>query len=290
METAEQPVYHRVPAKALQLRELGLSDRVIAEHLGVTDKTVANGLLDELDAAGTLTWQGSGGFSVDASVRIEAEDRAGIERLVRCCARPPFALEGLHALDSSTELLLTPPELLDALARFVPPPGSIPTATTLCRRRMPGSGPKPWPSADPSSYLRRQQPKQMSPRPACLPNAPPLRPPQRESDGPSLIARIYDVLPPLCPAWGDALRILAFLTDPPIVSAILLHVESGLPRNAHSARGEGLPHRPAPLSPAHGPPQGDFLTGLLDQTPVFDPVETIPDFEIDRSLPDDFDL
>jgi hypothetical protein len=27
--------------------------------------------------------QGSGGFSVDASVRIEAEDRAGIERLVR---------------------------------------------------------------------------------------------------------------------------------------------------------------------------------------------------------------
>ena len=41
------------------------------------------GLLDELDAAGMLTWQGSGGFSVDASVRIEAEDRAGIERLVR---------------------------------------------------------------------------------------------------------------------------------------------------------------------------------------------------------------
>ena len=91
-----------------------------------------------------LTWQGSGGFSVDASVRIEAEDRAGIERLVRYCARPPFALERLHALDSTpslaspesrlvyrfpkpdihgrTELLLTPLELLDALAKFVPPP------------------------------------------------------------------------------------------------------------------------------------------------------------------------
>ena len=51
------------------------------------------GLLDELDADGMLTWQGSGGFSVDASVRIEAEDRAGIERLVRYCARTPFALE-----------------------------------------------------------------------------------------------------------------------------------------------------------------------------------------------------
>ena len=66
------------------------------------------GLLDELDAAGMLKWQGSGGFSVDASVRIEAEDRAGIERLVRYCARRPFALERLHALDSSTPCPVPP--------------------------------------------------------------------------------------------------------------------------------------------------------------------------------------
>ena len=107
-----------------------------------------HGLLDELDAAGMLTWQGSGGFSVDASVRIEGEDRAGIERLVRYCARPPFALERLHALDSApalaapesrllyrfskpdvhgrTELLLSPLELLEALAKFVPPTGPSP--------------------------------------------------------------------------------------------------------------------------------------------------------------------
>jgi hypothetical protein len=31
-------------------------------------------------------------------VRIEAEDRAGLERLLRYCARPPFALERLEAL------------------------------------------------------------------------------------------------------------------------------------------------------------------------------------------------
>ncbi len=101
-------------------------------------------LLDDFDAAGMLAWQGSGGFSVDASVRIEGEDRAGIERLVRYCARPPFALERLHALDSTpplespecrllyrfpkpgingrTELALTPLELLECLANFVPPP------------------------------------------------------------------------------------------------------------------------------------------------------------------------
>jgi hypothetical protein len=35
-----------------------------------------------------------GGFSVDAGVRIEAPDRAGLERLLRYCARPPFAFHG----------------------------------------------------------------------------------------------------------------------------------------------------------------------------------------------------
>jgi hypothetical protein len=34
-------------------------------------------------------WEHGSGFSVDASVRIEATDRAGRERLLRYCARPP---------------------------------------------------------------------------------------------------------------------------------------------------------------------------------------------------------
>lgn len=55
------------------------------------------------------------------------------------------------------------------------------------------------------------------------------------------------------------MKILAFLTDPPVVAAILLHLE--------------LPHRPPPISPARGPPQGDFL---LDQTSEFDPAEAPP--------------
>ena len=40
-ETMEPPVYQRIARKALHLRELGLSDRVIAGRLGVTDKTIA---------------------------------------------------------------------------------------------------------------------------------------------------------------------------------------------------------------------------------------------------------
>ena len=107
-------------------------------------------LLDEADSHGMLSWRGSGGFSIDASVRIEGEDRAGVERLLRYCARPPFALERLHAPggivslsspesrlvyrlpkpgnppkvgpDGRTELWLSPLQLLERLARFVPPP------------------------------------------------------------------------------------------------------------------------------------------------------------------------
>jgi len=99
-----------------------------------------HGLLDEADADGMLTWRGSGGFSINASVRIEGDDRAGVERLLRYCARPPFAIERLYAPagiaslasndsrlvyrpprpapDGRTELRLTPLELLERLARI----------------------------------------------------------------------------------------------------------------------------------------------------------------------------
>ncbi|HSG06809.1 MAG TPA: hypothetical protein VLA36_00525 [Longimicrobiales bacterium] len=89
-----------------------------------------------------------------------------------------------------------------------------------------------------------------------------------------LLARIYEVLPLLCPACGGQMSILALLTDPPVVSAILLHLH--------------LPHRPPPLSPARGPPQGDFL---LDQTAAFDlaDAEPEPEFSFDQSLPPGLD-
>jgi hypothetical protein len=95
-----------------------------------------------------------------------------------------------------------------------------------------------------------------------------------------LLTRIYEVLPLLCPACGGSMKILAFLTDPPVVSAILVHLD--------------LPNKPPPLAPARGPPQRDFM---LDQTSSFDPAdpEHVPDhasrgaLQFDQSLPADFD-
>jgi hypothetical protein len=44
VETLEPPVYQQIARKALHLRELGMSDRVIAGRLGVTDKTIAKAI------------------------------------------------------------------------------------------------------------------------------------------------------------------------------------------------------------------------------------------------------
>jgi hypothetical protein len=97
---------------------------------------VRRGLLPDDDAQAMAQWAHGGGVSVDASVRIAAADRAGRERLLRYCARPPLALDrrcerdAEHLLYESAKtgpggtgpLRLTPLQLLDRLAAPVPPP------------------------------------------------------------------------------------------------------------------------------------------------------------------------
>jgi len=262
------------------------------------------GLLEEGAAADMLGWQASGGFSVDGSVRVEGHDRAGVERLVRYCARGPLALERLHAIDGQaalaspqarllyrlaepdlqgrTELVLSPLDLLERLARLVPPPrihrhryhGVLapharlrPLVVAIGREEVPSErATEPSPTNDPSA-VPGPPPPPAAPEPARPPSAPRIRWAQ-------LLARIYEVLPLLCPACGGEMKILAFLTDPPTVEAILLHLD--------------LPRRPPPLMPARGPPQAELS---FDQTPEFEleDGEPVPDFEFDQSLPESWD-
>jgi len=77
-----------------------------------------------------------GGFSLDATVHITANDRHGLERLLPYCARPAFAAERLRELDAHrliyhlpkpgpdgrTQLILSPLELIERIAALVPPP------------------------------------------------------------------------------------------------------------------------------------------------------------------------
>ena len=103
---------------------------------------VGRGLLESFEAKEMLAYKHSG-FSVDAGVCIEADDRAALERLLRYCARPPFAMDRLrkegaelvyrcakqHSDPGSDkrgakadELHLTPLELIARIAALVPPP------------------------------------------------------------------------------------------------------------------------------------------------------------------------
>ena len=233
-----------------------------------------------------LTWQASGGFSIDASVHIPAHDRAGLERLLRYCARPPFALERLEAArdgvagerivyrlphpapDGTTALSLTPLEFLERLALLIHPP-------RIHRHRYHGV-------LAPNARLRvqvialgREQGSVEPSRPLgthSVAGSSGVVPGHRTSSRwAALIARIYDVLPLVCPSCGASMSIIAFVTDPVPVRSILSYLD--------------LPTRPPPLSPARAPPQGIFE---FDQTGAFDPTdpEPIPDFEFDQSLPD----
>jgi hypothetical protein len=113
-------------------------------------------LLESFEAKEMLGYKHSG-FSVDTSVRIEAHDRAGLERLLRYCARPPFAMERLRKAGDDLvyrcakqhsepggdwradprgvnnrggnqrgarqdEITLTPLELINRIAALIPPP------------------------------------------------------------------------------------------------------------------------------------------------------------------------
>jgi len=247
------------------------------------------GLLERHVTDDMLTWQASGGFSIDASVHIAARDRAGLERLLRYCARPPFALERLEANnygatggerivyrlphpapDGTTALSLTPLEFLERLALLIHPPrihrhryhgvlapnAKLRYQVIALGREQGGAQELPSGLLDTQSVAGSQG------------GAPGHR---RSSRWASLIARIYDVLPLVCPSCGASMSIIAFVTDPVPVRSILTYLD--------------LPSRPPPLSPARAPPQGLLE---FDQTAGFDPTEPepIPEFEFDQSLPD----
>jgi hypothetical protein len=118
---------------------------------------VGRGVLESCDAKDMLAYQHSG-FSVDAGVLIEAHDRAALERLLRYCARPPFAMDRLrkegaalvyrcakqHSEPSSDkrgakvdELHLTPLELIARIAALVPPPRTHRPSKSWCRSSQP---------------------------------------------------------------------------------------------------------------------------------------------------------
>ncbi len=127
-----------VTADAVGQAQASLRRRILRAFVG-------RDLLESFEAQEMLGYRHSG-FSVDTSVCIAAQDRAGLERLLRYCARPPFSMERLRKAGSelvyrcakqhsepggnlhgkrgtqADEITLTPLELIDRIAALVPPP------------------------------------------------------------------------------------------------------------------------------------------------------------------------
>jgi len=253
------------------------------------------------------------GFSVDTSVCIAAQDRAGLERLLRYCARPPFASERLRKAGSALiyrcakqhsepgskpdnkrgakvdEITLTPLELIDRIAALVPPPRTH-------RHRYfgvlaPNSPLRPAVTA--LAQYAEVQPAHVQAEPVSTAagegargagNSLPTQPEPAQPVKPKrpahylwavLIARIYEVFPLLCPICGGQMRIIAFITHSADIRHILEHI--------------GAETEPPRITPARGPPLWDGCDAQMgdgvELAPDWDEAAQVaPDFEVDQRV------
>jgi hypothetical protein len=271
---------------------------------------VGRGLIEKADAKEMLGYQHSG-FSVDAGVCIEAHDRAALERLLRYCARPPFAMERLrkegaalvyrcakqHSEPSSDkrgtkvdELHLTPLELIERIAALVPPPRThrhryfgVLAPNSPLRAAAVALATPPQPAkqvvvqADPAAISEGAP--GVTPLGHAIPPTPAPAPPKRSPAHylwAVLIARIYEVFPLLCPKCGGQMRLIAFITEGTQIRRILDHI--------------GVDSEPAHISPARGPPLWDDCDAEMDEGVQIEPADwglaaqPAPDYEVDQRI------
>lgn len=232
---------------------------------------VRRGLLDRAEGDALCTCEHGDGFSLDAGVRIEANDRQGLERLLRYCARPAFAQERLRQIDPEhlvyespkpgpggrVSQILTPLELMDRLAALIPPPRRH--RHRYCGVLAPNSPLRPAVTAL-----------------AAVPEPGPVRVDAVAEESSvsraaryvwaMLLARICEVFPLTCPKCGGAMRIIAFIDDPTEVKKILTHL--------------GEPATLRLVAPARGPPLWE--AALLSGADPF--AQPMPEFELDQRI------
>ena len=92
----------KTPA-SLELRRMQMLTEIAGQVQPILRAPLGGGVLESFEAKEMLAYRHSG-FSVDTSVCIAAHDRAGPERLLRYCARPPFALARLRKEQEAADL------------------------------------------------------------------------------------------------------------------------------------------------------------------------------------------
>jgi hypothetical protein len=154
------------------------------------------------------------GFSLDASVRTEAWDRPGLERLIRYCARPPFASENLRkngqrleyrlpkpSRTGQTSIQLQPLEFIERIAAFIPYPRrhrrhyhGVFAPHSSHRKKLAANAQK----------ARVTVPAEVKETAEKVENV--------SFNWAKLISRIYEVNPLICSNCGKEIKIIAFIT------------------------------------------------------------------------------
>ncbi len=233
---------------------------------------IKRGLLDSIDGEVMLLSRHGGGFSVDASVCIAGDDRAGLERLLRYCARPPFTMERLHRKGQDHllyhcpkpqsggkqgDLILTLCEFIAKIAALVPPPRThrhcyfgVLAPNSPFRAAVTAMAPMPVIPPVAQSVTSGEE-AQLNTK----------RSPARYLWA-KLIARIYEVFPLLCLHCGGQIGGAA-------IRKILDHI--------------GVESRPPKINQARGPPLWD----ACDETEPKDYFDDVADYDIGQHGPDD---
>ena len=207
----------------------------------------------------------------------EANDRQGLERLLRYCARPAFAQERLRQLDpehlvyeskkpgpgGKVSVRLTPHQLLDRLSALIPParrhrhryygvlaPNSPyrPAVTTLAAAESACNEGKA--EAETEEAETEETPVRQAARFVWA----------------MLLARIYEAFPLICPKWGGTMKVIAFIDEGDAIRKILTPL--------------GEPIEPPRLTPARGPPLWE-ATGQCGDDLLIQP---LPEYEFDQRV------
>ncbi len=225
-------------------------------------------------------------------MRIEGNDRAGLERLLRYCARPPFALEHLHQSDAEhlvyhcpkprpdgpRDLVLTPLELIDRIAALVPRPRThrhryygVLAPNAPLRSAVTALAPAAVAVAVASSGHLRPDGLPVPPAPTSVANdEEPCHRAAARYLWAMLQARIYEAFPLACPICHAEMRIIAFINEGATVKKILDHI--------------GEASQPPRIAPARGPPLWEAAEPAGNDPQWDAPTQPAPEFEFDQRI------
>ena len=228
------PHFHIIVADGIFISEDGLGfheaaltqDDIVDTQEAIQGRVLRyfcrRGFFDKEEMMKMLSYETTG-FSLNASVKVEAWDSDGLERLIRYCARAPFKSENIRfngpwihyrfpkvCHTGKTFMQLEPLEFIERISRFIPYPRRH-------RRHYHGI-------FAPSSPLRKQvaanAQKRLDDKSKAMQET--KEKVAKASRGwAKLISRIYEVDPLTCLSCGQKIKIVTFVTHPEEIRRIL---------------------------------------------------------------------